>query len=168
MSISVTVFALPLHALYHRCYVTLLLCHAILLPCHAILVHVIAMPCHVHAWPCHVKFMPCYVCLCYCHAVLYLIILLPCHALPCYFHAMLCYVHHVAFMLLPCPMFNFIPLKVHILVTLVRSWLLWINLCIWYVHVVHTMLVITSDLCSCHVTLFYPHDKNYMLLCSWT
>ena len=49
MSISVTVFALPLHALYHRCYVTLLLCHAILLPCHAILVHVIAMPCHVHA-----------------------------------------------------------------------------------------------------------------------
>ena len=104
MSLSVTVTALPLHVYHYRA----MLRHydAILYLLMLLLYH--ALPCYIHN-----------------HTMLYLIILLPCHALPCYFHAMLCYVHHVAFMSHSCHCHAlcsfFMPLKVHILVTLVRS-----------------------------------------------
>ena len=104
-------------------------CYATSLRCHAILVYATVIPClallHSYSY----------------HAILDYSIAMPCLAMLLSCHAMLCLpcCIHVSPMLLPCSMLIFMPLRVHILVTLVRSWLLWINLCICYVHIVHTM-----------------------------
>ena len=62
-------------------------------------------------------------------------------------------------------------LRMYILVTLVRSWLLWINLCICYVHLVHAMpcqlfhqVLVHVMLVGCMpivgTTCWYAHEPN--------